>query len=107
MKYWQQFLEFDYAYEILLAVGGLLVVVAILQIVRSSIKMLFWVLMATLGAAAGTYGLQKGPYTVPGLENLRGANLNTLASTIDSDVLQFLCQKLDGNSDDLEAPPKQ
>lgn len=104
MKYWQEFLKFDYAIEVLLAIGALFVLVGIVQIVRSSIKMLFWVVIVAIGAAAGSYGLQEGPYTLPGLDRLQEANLNTLASSIDSDVLQYLCQKLDAPDETPLAP---
>ena len=95
MKYWQEFLQFDYAHEVLMAVGGLFVFVGVLQIVRSSIKMLFWVVIAGIGGIAASYGMQQGSYTIPGMDKLRSANLDTIASNIDTDVLEFLCQKID------------
>lgn len=95
MKYWQEFLQFDYANEVLMAVGGLFVFVGVLQIVRSSIKMLFWVVIAGVGGIAASYGMQQGSYTIPGMDKLRGANLDAIASNIDTDVLEFLCQKID------------
>ncbi|MGQ7844581.1 hypothetical protein ACUNV4_08900 [Granulosicoccus sp. 3-233] len=95
MNYWQEFLQFEYAHEILMAVGGLLVFVGVLQIVRSSLKMLFWVVIAGIGGITASYGMQQGSITIPGMEKLRGANLDTIASNIDTDVLEFLCQKID------------
>lgn len=98
MKYWQEFLQFDYANEIMIGAGALFVVIGILQIVRSSIKMLFWLVFAGIGVVAGAYGMQQGSYTLPGIDKLRSANLNAIASNIDTDVLEFLCQKLDTSS---------
>lgn len=102
MKYWHEFLQFDYANEVLLAAGALFIIIGVMQIVRSSIKMLFWVIIAGVGAFSFSYGMQQGSYTIPGMEHLRGANLNTIASNIDSDVLEFLCQKLDATRESAE-----
>lgn len=104
MKYWQEFQRFEYANELMLVVGGMFLFVAILQIVRSGLKMFFWVLIAALGAASASYGMQQGSYRLPGLDQLNGARLNELASNIDSDVLQYLCQKLDIAPESTEDP---
>ena len=97
MKYWQQFQQFEYASEIMLIAGALLVFIGALQIVRSSLKLLFWVLIAGLGAISATYGMQQSPYDLPSLNTaaFNGSSLSDMVAGKDQDVLEYLCQKLD------------
>ena len=97
MKYWQQFQQFEFANEVMLVVGVLLVFIGALQIVRSSLKLLFWVLIAGVGAISATYGMQQSPYDLPSFNTttLNGSNLSDLVAGKDRDVLEYLCQKLD------------
>ncbi|ASJ72969.1 hypothetical protein [Granulosicoccus antarcticus] len=97
MQYWQEFQKFEYANEVLIMLGALLVFIAALQIVRSSLKLLFWVLIAGCGAISASYGMQQSPYDLPSLNTgaLSGARLSDLVAGKDQDVLEYLCQKLD------------
>ena len=97
MKYWQQFQQFEFANEVMLVVGFLLVFIGALQIVRSSLKLLFWVLVAGLGAISATYGMQQSEYDLPSFDatRLNGSSLSELVAGKDRDVLEYLCQKLD------------
>lgn len=54
---WSQFREFQFANEVLILLGALLVLIGVVKIVRSSIKMLFWVLLSGLGAMSVAYGM--------------------------------------------------
>lgn len=105
VEYWQRFMQFEYANEVLLLVGGLCAVIAVLQIVRSSLKMLFWVVIGGLGLLAANIGMQQGAYALPGAEHWQNSRLNALASTLDEDVLKYLCQRFDtSDAQTLEAP---
>ena len=97
MKYWQQFQQFEYANEVMLVVGALLVFIGALQIVRSSLKLLFWVLIAGVGAISATYGMQQSSYDLPSFNTTRfnGTSLSDLVAGKDQDVLEYLCQKLE------------
>ena len=96
MKYWQQFQQFEYANEVMLVVGALLVFIGALQIVRSSLKLLFWVLVAGVGALSATYGMQQSPYDLPSFNTttFNGSSLSDLVAGKDREVLEYLCQKL-------------
>ena len=94
MKYWQEFLRFEYADEVMLIVGALLVVWSALKIIRSSLKLVFWVLIAGLGALSASYGMQHSPLNLPPLHELGLADIRRLAPDIPTDVLQVLCEKL-------------
>lgn len=97
MKYWQQFQQFEYANEVMLVVGALLIFIGALQIVRSSLKLLFWVLIAGAGAVSATYGMQQSPYDLPSFNTttFNGTSLSDLVAGKDQDVLEYLCQKLE------------
>lgn len=97
MKYWHQFQQFEYANEVMLVVGAVLVFIGALQIVRSSLKMLFWVLIAGLGAASLTYGMQQSPYDLPSFNtpSLDRAHLSNMVDGKDQEVLEYLCQRLE------------
>lgn len=98
MDYWQEFIRFEYANEIMMVVGTLLVFFSALKILRSSLKLLIWVVLASLGAASLSYGVQHSPYDLPALDSLGVADIKALAPKLNKDVLEFLCEKLDGQS---------
>lgn len=95
MEYWQQFIRYDHANEIMIAVGLFLVGFSILRIINSSLKLLFWVVLALLGSASLSYGFQHSPYDLPALDKLRASDLQDIALGSNNDVLRFLCEKLD------------
>jgi hypothetical protein len=99
MQYWHEFLRFEFADELMLIVGALLVFFSVLKIVRSSLKLLFWVLLAGLGAASVSYGMQHSPLDLPPLDQLRISDIRNLAPGLTDDVLTILCQKLQGTGD--------
>lgn len=95
MEYWQEFIRYEHANSVMMAAGALLVFIGIMQIVKSSLKMLFWVLLAGLGAASLSYGFEHSPYNLPALDKLNVTDIRGMAPDLDSDVLNFLCQKVD------------
>ncbi len=94
MEQWQSFINSEYADEIMIGVGVVLVLFSVMKIVSSSLKMLFWVVLAGLGSASLSYGFQHSPLDLPALNAGRLSDLTDLAAGADSEVLKFLCQKL-------------
>lgn len=95
MEYWQEFIRYEHANSIMMALGVLLVFISILKIVKSSLSMLFWVLLAGLGAASLSYGFEHSPFDLPALGKLNVTDIQRMAPDMDNDVLNFLCQKID------------
>jgi hypothetical protein len=95
MEYWQEFIRYEHANSVMMALGALLVFISIMQIVKSSLKMLFWVSLAGLGAASLSYGFEHSPFDLPALDKLNVKDVKTMAPDLDGDVLDFLCQKID------------
>jgi len=95
MEYWRAFLEFEYANEVMMILGTLLVVVGVMKIIRSSLKLVFWVLLSGLGVASVSYGMSNSPLNLPGINNIGLADLERLRSGLSTDVLKLLCIKLD------------
>ena len=95
MEYWRAFLAFEYANEVMMILGTFLVVVGVMKIVRSSIKLVFWVLLSGLGVASVSYGMSNSPLDLPGINNFGMSDLERLRSGLSTDVLKLLCIKLD------------
>ena len=95
MEYWQEFIRHEHANSIMMAVGALLVFISIMKIIKSSLAMFFWVSLAGLGAASLSYGFEHSPYDLPALDKLRVTDIKNMAPDLDTDVLNFLCQKID------------
>jgi len=95
MEYWQDFIRYEHANSILMALGAVLVFFSVIQILKSSFKMLIWILFAGIGALSLSYGFQHSPLDLPALDQIRLTDLRELAP--DSDVLNYLCQKIGFN----------
>ena len=94
MEYWQAFQNFEYANEVMIICGALLVFIAALKIVRSSLKMIFWVILAGVGAASVSYGMNGSPINLPGTGNINLEDIVGPGKNMSRDVLQVLCEKL-------------
>ena len=95
MEYWHAFLEFEYANEVMMILGTFLVVVGVMKIIRSSIKLLFWVLLSGVGEASVSYGMSNSPLDLPGINRIGLSDLDRLRSGLSNDVLKLMCIKLD------------
>ncbi len=96
-RYWQEFLGFEYANELMMGIGVLLFIIAALKIIRSSLKLLFWVLLGTLGAASFSYGYNIHKGILPGdLGVIERFDLSALIRDGKEDALRLLCEKLPG-----------
>jgi len=94
MEYWQEFIRYEHANSIMMAVGALLIFISVLKIVKSSLVMLFWVSLAGIGAASLAYGFEHSPYELPALDSLKVTDIKKFAPELDTDVLNLLCEKI-------------
>ncbi len=99
MEYWQEFIRYEHANSVMMSVGALLVFISIMQIIKSSFKMLFWVTLAGLGAASLSYGFEHSPFDLPALDKLSVTDIKNMAPDMDGDVLDFLCQRIEQTTD--------
>ncbi len=90
----EEFLKYEFADEVLIALGLFLVVVAILKIIRSSLRLVIWVLLAMVGVASVSYGMDRSSVTMPGGigDNLR--DLVIPGTELTTETLWKLCQKI-------------
>ncbi len=93
MEYWEAFQEFEFSNETLVVVGGLLVFIAALQIIKSSMKLAFWVLLAAVGGWGAIYGYDRSAVRLPDdlIDDAR--NLAGSGGLTDS-MMQALCLKV-------------
>lgn len=105
MEYWEAFQRFEFANETLIVLGGLLVFVALLQIVKSSIKMVFWVVLAVIGSCSALYGYDRSAIRLP--ENLIEEARNLAGSArLTNGAMQALCLRvLNGDTNSTSAIP--
>ena len=96
--YWSGFLNYEYSNEILMGIGVFLFIIAALKIIRSSLKLLFWVVLGTLGAFSFSYGYNDGNSGLPQIAAERAASIDLADIVRDGkeDVLRVLCERLPG-----------
>ncbi len=95
MEMWEDFRRLAYSDEILIGLGALLVLVGIVKIVRSSLKMLFWVLLSALGLASISYGMDQNPINIGFGQKLILSDYIGQGKEMSADVLKLLCTKLE------------
>lgn len=93
MEYWEEFQKFEFANETLMVVGGLLVLFALFQIIKSSVKLVFWVILGSLGAGSALYGYDRSAIRLPAhladeVRNIAGSGGLT------DGMMQALCLKV-------------
>jgi hypothetical protein len=94
MAYWQQFLQFEFSNEVLMICGAMLVLIGVMRIIRSSLRLVFWVFLSGIGVAAVSYGMTGSAIDLPGTNG----NLTDLVGQgkdIPIDALRVLCLKLE------------
>ena len=92
---WARFEAFEFSYEILMGVGGLLVIIAALKIIRSSLKVLFWVVLGAIGVVSFSYGMNRGDSSIT-REFDDKIDIGELIRDGREDVLRVMCEKLPG-----------
>jgi len=99
MEYWEAFQRFEFSNETLIVLGGLLIIIAVLQIIKSSISMIFWVVLAILGCFSAGYGYDRTAVRLPDYLVEEARNLSG-PGALTSGVMQALCLKvLNGDPD--------
>ena len=98
MNYWQQFLQFQFAYEVLMIIGAVLVVVSVMRIIKSSLRLVFWVLLSGIGLASVSYGMTGSSINLPGT-NGRLTDLVHQGKEIPAYALRVLCLKMDNKQE--------
>ena len=95
LNLWARFESIEYSYEILMGIGGLLIIIAALKIIRSSLKVLFWVVLGAIGFASFSYGMNRGDSQMT--RELDGRiDIADIIRDGKEDVLRVLCEKLPG-----------
>lgn len=91
------FLNYQYASEILMGIGIVLGVVSTLRVMKSSLALIFWFALAIVGGGTFMYGFKNSDYdALAGIKDATLSGINGLSTDTPSDVLQVLCEKLEG-----------
>jgi len=107
LEYWQQFRAMAYSDELLIGVGALLLIFGILKIVKSSLTMLFWVILSGVGLAAISQGLDKSPFQLAAQGSNELTGVVEKGREISADALAVLCRKLDEQELLLQPPQSE
>jgi len=97
LEYWNQFRSMGYSDELLIGLGAILLIVGVIKIVKSSLTMLFWVVLSGLGIAAISQGLDKSPFQIAAANRDQLGDYIGQGKELSADVLNVLCRKLDEN----------
>lgn len=96
MEQLSDFLNYQYASEVLMAVGIILGIVSTLRVMRSSLALIFWFVLAIVGGGTFMYGFKNSDYdALTGIKEATLTGIGSLNSDTPVDVLQALCEKLD------------
>lgn len=93
MEYWEEFQKFEFSNETMMVIGGLLVVFALFQIIKSSMKLVFWVILAALGSFGALYGYDRSAVRLPSHLADEVRNLAGNGGLTDG-MMQALCLKV-------------
>jgi len=102
MEYWEAFQRFEFSNETMMVVGGLFVVIAMLQILKNSMKLLFWVFLAILGGFGAMYGYDRSAVRLPAHLADEVRNIAGPGGLTDG-MMQALCLKVLNDSEEETA----
>ena len=99
MEEFQKFLSFEYADEVMIAVGAFLVFIGVTRIIRSSLTMVFWVALSGLGVASVSYGMNHSSIDLPFLDDPKASLAELIemvgpGKALSADALAILCERL-------------
>lgn len=94
LEHWNNFLDFEFANEVLILVGALLVLFGVMRILKSSLKLIFWVLVSGLGGFAVAYGVERSGSEVPLNLSQEIKSLIGPGRELSVDAMRVLCEKL-------------
>ncbi len=98
LDYWNNFRAMAYSDELLIGIGAVLLIVGVIRIVKSSLTMLFWVILSGLGLTAISQGLDQSPFQLAENHKNQVGDYIGAGKEMSADVLAVLCKKLDENS---------
>jgi len=84
---WNEILNYQYINEILIAIGGLLVLIGFFKILRNGLRILLWILLTAAGAFGVAYGLDRSSNSVT-------LNLHNELETFVEPGKEFVVEKL-------------
>ncbi len=94
----EQFLSFDYADELMIALGAFLVFTGVTRIIKNSMTMIIWVALSGFGIASVSYGMNRSAIDLPFLNDPPG-RLSDLTDfigpgkSLSNDALAVLCDR--------------
>ena len=93
----EAFLNADYAGEILIGVGALLVLFGVWRIVSSGFTLALWTLLCAVGVVSVSYGMQRSGVNLPALPGEGTTIAEGLESgrELSTDVLRVLCERFE------------
>lgn len=93
------FLRFEYADEMMIALGAFLVLVGISRILKSSLTLVVWVLLSGLGVASISYGMNRSAIDLPFLQagSERLVDLVGQQAGLSAEALAVMCARLRGD----------
>lgn len=97
LDYWNQFRSMAYSDELLIGIGAVLLIIGIIRIVKSSLTMLFWVVLSGIGLAAISQGLDTSPFQLASAGSGQLTDVVGAGKEMSADVLNVLCKKFDEN----------
>lgn len=95
MAWWESFEQLEFSNEILIVLGALLFIIGVMKIIRSGLKMFFWVVLCGIGVGSVAYGTNG---EVPSfLSGGKGEISEAVGAgkELSTDALKLLCTKLD------------
>lgn len=93
MEYWEAFQKFEFSNETMMVVGAVVVLFALFQIIKSSMKLVFWVILAAVGSFGALYGYDRSAVRLPSHLADEVRNLAGNGGLTDG-MMQALCLKV-------------
>ena len=98
-RHWEAFQQQPYSDLIMIAFGGLLLLIGVLKIIRSSLKMLFWVVLSAVGIASIAHGMDESPFEFATEKTDDLSGYVVAGKELSSEVMQLMCSKFDEAND--------
>lgn len=99
MEIWEEFLQFEFANEILMAGGALLVLIGLLKVLRNSLRVIFWVLLVGVGAFSVAYGMDRSSVAFPVNLSQELKDLAGPGRELSVEAMRVICARLDNLGD--------
>jgi len=91
---WNDFREFAYSDEILIALGAVIFIVSILKVIKSSFTTFLWLALSGMGILSVSQGFDRNPFVAAAVKHSPVASYVESGREISSDALDILCRKM-------------